>query len=353
MSQDQATGERLPKGVTASPGPGTAGGSWPGSAGRGSRSTSGSTSRPAWRRSPSTSPPRRWAGARGRPTRSPGPSSPTPRRSAGSPPSVRRRLGLDPPPARPEEVPPDPEALLTLFEVTIVGFWRDQAARVRPRPGARRRGPAAGRVGPAGLLEPLGRPPEPVRGDRPAGRPAARPGVPPGRPDPGDPRRRRRRRLAGRPVAGPPRRLPRRPGVPRRGPVPLPRAVRGRAEPAARPRASPTGRASWGSTRRSARPGSATPTGPGRSRPTPTPAGPTPSSSGSARPSRKPGTTAGRGGSDDPIRPAAPGPPCRRRRSGGSPGPGSGRSSRVWSTPRQWRMVAWRSWAWTGSSTML
>ena len=42
---------------------------------------------------------------------------------------VRRRLGLDPPPRRSEEVPPDPEALLTLFEVTVVGFWRDQAAR--------------------------------------------------------------------------------------------------------------------------------------------------------------------------------------------------------------------------------
>jgi hypothetical protein len=42
---------------------------------------------------------------------------------------VRRRLELDPPPKRIEEVPPDPEALLTLFEITVVGFWRDQAAR--------------------------------------------------------------------------------------------------------------------------------------------------------------------------------------------------------------------------------
>ena len=42
---------------------------------------------------------------------------------------VRRRLGLDPAPERAEEVPPDPEALLTLFEVTVVGFWRDQAAQ--------------------------------------------------------------------------------------------------------------------------------------------------------------------------------------------------------------------------------
>ena len=42
---------------------------------------------------------------------------------------VRRRLGLDPPPRRVEEIPPDPEALLALFEVTVVGFWRDQAGR--------------------------------------------------------------------------------------------------------------------------------------------------------------------------------------------------------------------------------
>ena len=42
---------------------------------------------------------------------------------------VRRRLGLDPPPWSREESPPDPEALLTLFEVTVVGFWRDQATR--------------------------------------------------------------------------------------------------------------------------------------------------------------------------------------------------------------------------------
>ncbi|WP_435007700.1 J domain-containing protein [Tundrisphaera lichenicola] len=49
--------------------------------------------------------------------------------------NVRKRLGLDPP-ARPfDEIPPDPEALLTLFEVTIVGFWRDQAAQSEPGPG--------------------------------------------------------------------------------------------------------------------------------------------------------------------------------------------------------------------------
>jgi hypothetical protein len=49
--------------------------------------------------------------------------------------NVRRRLGLDPPTPRLDEIPPDPEALLTLFEVTIVGFWRDQAARSDPGPG--------------------------------------------------------------------------------------------------------------------------------------------------------------------------------------------------------------------------
>jgi hypothetical protein len=48
---------------------------------------------------------------------------------------VRRRLGLDPPPKRIEEIPPDPEALLTLFEVTVVGFWRDQAAQSDPNAG--------------------------------------------------------------------------------------------------------------------------------------------------------------------------------------------------------------------------
>jgi hypothetical protein len=48
---------------------------------------------------------------------------------------VRRRLGLDPPSKRSEEVPPDPEDLLTLFEVTVVGFWRDQASRSDPGPG--------------------------------------------------------------------------------------------------------------------------------------------------------------------------------------------------------------------------
>jgi hypothetical protein len=48
---------------------------------------------------------------------------------------VRRRLGLDPPPKKVEEIPPDPEALLTLFEVTVVGFWRDQAAGSDAGPG--------------------------------------------------------------------------------------------------------------------------------------------------------------------------------------------------------------------------
>ncbi len=42
---------------------------------------------------------------------------------------VRRRLGLDPPPRPVEEVPPDPDQLLTLFEVTVVGFWQGQAAQ--------------------------------------------------------------------------------------------------------------------------------------------------------------------------------------------------------------------------------
>ena len=48
---------------------------------------------------------------------------------------VRRRLGLDPAPKRVVELPPDPESLLTLFEVAVVGFWRDQAARSGPGEG--------------------------------------------------------------------------------------------------------------------------------------------------------------------------------------------------------------------------
>ena len=42
---------------------------------------------------------------------------------------VRRRLGLDPTPRPPPDLPPDPDSLLTLFEIGLVGFWRDQAAR--------------------------------------------------------------------------------------------------------------------------------------------------------------------------------------------------------------------------------
>ena len=41
---------------------------------------------------------------------------------------VRRRLGLESTPARREEVEPDLDDLSTLFEVSIVGFWRGQAA---------------------------------------------------------------------------------------------------------------------------------------------------------------------------------------------------------------------------------
>ena len=40
---------------------------------------------------------------------------------------VRRRLGLDKIRRPTPEVPPAPDELLTLFEVTVVGFWRDQA----------------------------------------------------------------------------------------------------------------------------------------------------------------------------------------------------------------------------------
>lgn len=39
---------------------------------------------------------------------------------------VRKRLGFDSPSRHLVEIPPDPEELLTLFEITVVGFWRDQ-----------------------------------------------------------------------------------------------------------------------------------------------------------------------------------------------------------------------------------
>ena len=41
---------------------------------------------------------------------------------------VRRRLGIDPKPRRAEEIAPDIDDLLTLFEVTVLGFWQGQAA---------------------------------------------------------------------------------------------------------------------------------------------------------------------------------------------------------------------------------
>ena len=42
--------------------------------------------------------------------------------------SVRRRLGLEEPSPPPGDRPPGAESLLTLFEIAVVGFWRDQVA---------------------------------------------------------------------------------------------------------------------------------------------------------------------------------------------------------------------------------
>ena len=161
----------------------------------------------------------------GRPTRSPGPSSPTRRGSGGSPPG--------PPPARPrpaprraEEIPPDPEALLTLFEVTVVGFWRDQAAQSDAGPGldaaARRLAEAAQLV----FWSPSsGHPTPPTRwpGWSPGGstRRSAGPTWP------GRSSTTTATTMAGRPLAGPPGRLPARPGVPRRGPFLYPELFEG------------------------------------------------------------------------------------------------------------------------------
>jgi hypothetical protein len=41
---------------------------------------------------------------------------------------VRQRLGLEEPPPPPGDRPPDPDRLLVLLEITVVGFWRDQVA---------------------------------------------------------------------------------------------------------------------------------------------------------------------------------------------------------------------------------
>jgi hypothetical protein len=88
------------------------------------------------RRSPSTWRRSRWGGARCRPTRSPAPSNPTPTPSGGSPIASARRLGLEPPRRnRADADPPDPEGLLTLFEIAVVGFWRNQAAQGDARSG--------------------------------------------------------------------------------------------------------------------------------------------------------------------------------------------------------------------------
>jgi hypothetical protein len=48
---------------------------------------------------------------------------------------VRTRLGLETASRQLEELAPDPEALLTFFEVTVVGFWRNQASQSDPTTG--------------------------------------------------------------------------------------------------------------------------------------------------------------------------------------------------------------------------
>jgi hypothetical protein len=58
---------------------------------------------------------------------------------------VRRRLGLDEPPPPPDDQPPGAEALLTLLEITVVGFWRGQVVAQGGDPG-RELDLAAGRL---------------------------------------------------------------------------------------------------------------------------------------------------------------------------------------------------------------
>ena len=141
--------------------------------------------------------------------------------------NVRRRLGLDPPVRPLDEVPPDPEALLILFEVTIVGFWRDQAAQSDAGPGleaAARRlaesarlvfwNPRAGHPSPAEAITRL----VSRRIDQAFRRSDLTRAI---LDDDGDDE------SAGRPMARPPRRLPGLARLPRGGPIPLSRALRG------------------------------------------------------------------------------------------------------------------------------
>jgi hypothetical protein len=58
---------------------------------------------------------------------------------------VRRRLGLDGPPPPPDDHPPGVEDLLTLLEITVVGFWRGQVVAQGGDPG-RELDLAAGRL---------------------------------------------------------------------------------------------------------------------------------------------------------------------------------------------------------------
>ena len=116
--------------------------------------------------------------ALGRGSRPPNEAIPGDQPDAGE---VRRDHGEGPTTAQarpaegpgPREIPPDPDQLLALFEVTVVGFWRGQAAEGDAASGL---DSAARRLAEArapGLLEPALGPPGPVRGDGPAGRAAA------------------------------------------------------------------------------------------------------------------------------------------------------------------------------------
>ena len=76
---------------------------------------------------------------------------------------VHRRLGLESAPVRREEVEPDADAMMTLFEVTIVGFWRGQAASdAWDEPGAGIDAAAGRLVEAAGLLFWRARPGDPM-----------------------------------------------------------------------------------------------------------------------------------------------------------------------------------------------
>lgn len=78
---------------------------------------------------------------------------------------IRRRLGMEPTRSRRLESPPKTEDLLSFFEVTVVGFWRGQAAEDHGGPPSQGLESAAGRLEAAARLlfwSPMSNHPDPL-----------------------------------------------------------------------------------------------------------------------------------------------------------------------------------------------